>query len=132
MTYVILSCSQILYQVPWLTWCKLIGQQVFTLLASLKQVWVIVINWQCHFLELIQTNVCKSQPRPLCIFSSLKLLWGQGCAKTIEYCNHRKFSVEVFLHELEKELNKGIIMEILPLFIRGKLGTSKIVCGDKI
>ena len=29
--------------------------------------------------------------------------------KTIEYRNCSKFSAEVFLHELDKELNKGII-----------------------
>ena len=34
-------------------------------------------------------------------------------AKTIEYHNYSKFSAELFLHELDQELNKGIIYSSL-------------------
>ena len=59
-----------------------------------------------HHSSLIETGLSDCHKL---ILSFLRAFFKQIPAKTIEYRNYSKFSPEAFLHELDQELNKGII-----------------------
>ena len=96
MNYVILSRSQILYQVTCVQ--SSVG---FSIEVMLK-------NWprSFHHTSLIETGLSDCHKL---ILSFFRAFFKRIPAKTIEYRNYSKFSPEAFLHELDQELNKGII-----------------------
>ena len=59
-----------------------------------------------HHTSLIETGLSDCHKL---ILSFFRAFFKRIPAKTIEYRNYSKFSPEAFLHELDQELNKGII-----------------------
>ena len=59
-----------------------------------------------HHTNLIETGLSDCHKL---ILSLLRTFFKPIPAKTIEYRNYSKFSPKAFLHELDQELNKGII-----------------------
>ena len=59
-----------------------------------------------HYTSLIDTGMSDCHKLILSLF---RAFFKRIPAKTIEYRNYSKFSLEAFLHELDQELNKGII-----------------------
>ena len=59
-----------------------------------------------HHTSLIETGLSDCHKLILPFF---RAFFKRIPAKTIEYRNYSKFTPEAFLHELDKELNKGII-----------------------
>ena len=59
-----------------------------------------------HHTNLIETGLSDCHKL---ILSLLRTFFKPIPAKTIEYRNYSKFSPNAFLHELDQELNKGII-----------------------
>ena len=59
-----------------------------------------------HHTSLIETGMSDCHKLMLLLF---RTFFKRIPAKTIEYRNYSKFSPEAFLHNLDQELNKGII-----------------------
>ena len=59
-----------------------------------------------HHTSLIETGMRDCFKMILSLF---RAFFKRIPTKTIEYRNYSKFSLEAFLHELDQELNKGII-----------------------
>ena len=59
-----------------------------------------------HHTSLIETGMSDCHKL---ILSLLRAFFKRIPAKAIEYRNYNKFSPDTFLHELDQELNKGII-----------------------
>ena len=96
MNYVILSRSQILYQVTCVQ--SSVGFSIEVMLKNRPR--------SFHHTSLIETGLSDCHKLILSFFWAF---FKRIPSKTIDYRNYSKLSPEAFLHKLDEELSKGII-----------------------